>query len=163
MLRHRPCVPYGTYCSIFSHQPCIPDIDYPIGQTLQLTIVSRTEDTTSDMPAGEKPGDRSPHDLNTIRDVFSALRGCWIPPERDVARSGTQITLRFSFNSHGGLISEPRRTYVTADTPSDVREIYWNAATAALKRCTPLQFTDGLGGALAGRPFAIRFVDERSF
>jgi len=95
--------------------------------------------------------------------VFSALRGCWIPPERDVARSGTQITLRFSFNSRGRLISEPRRTYVTADTPSDVRETYWNAATAALKRCTPLQFTDGLGGALAGRPFAIRFVDERSF
>jgi len=163
VLGHRPCVPYGTYCSIFSHQPCIPDIDYPIGQTLQLTIVSRTEDTTSDMPAGEKPGARSPHDLNTIRDVFSALRGCWIPPERDVARSGTQITLRFSFNSHGGLISEPRTTYVTADTPPDVRETCWNAATAALKRCTPLQFTDGLGGPLAGRPFAIRFVDERSF
>ena len=163
VLGRRPCVPYGTYCSIFSHQPCIPDIDYPIGQTLQLTIVSRTEDTTSDMPAGEKPGDRSPHDLKTITDVFSALRGCWIPPERDVARSGTQITLRFSFNSHGGLISEPRTTYVTADTPPDVRETCWNAATAALKRCTPLQFTDGLGGALAGRPFAIRFVDERSF
>jgi hypothetical protein len=59
VLGHRPCVPYGTYCSIFSHQPCIPDIDYPIGQTLQLTIVSRTEDTTSDMPAGEKPGDHA--------------------------------------------------------------------------------------------------------
>jgi hypothetical protein len=163
VLGHRPCIPYGTYCSIFSRQPCIPDIDYPIGQTLQLTIVSRTEDGTSDAPAEEKSVDRSPRNLNTIRDVFSALRGCWIPPEKDVARSGTQITLRFSFNSHGGMISEPRTTYVSADTTADVREIYWNAATAALKRCTPLQFTDGLGGALAGRPFAVRFVDNRSF
>lgn len=159
VLGHRPCIPYGTYCSIFSRQPCIPDIDYPIGQTLQLTIVSQTEEG----PVEEKSADGSSHDLNTIRDVFSALRACWVPPEKDAARTGTQITLRFSFNSHGGIISEPKTTYVTADTPSDVRETYWNAATAALKRCTPLQFTVGLGGALAGRPFAIRFVDNRSF
>jgi hypothetical protein len=51
VLGHRPCIPYGAYCSIFSRQPWIPDIDYPIGQTLQLTILSRTEDSTSDVPA----------------------------------------------------------------------------------------------------------------
>ncbi|MGA7335048.1 MAG: hypothetical protein WBX77_25435 [Pseudolabrys sp.] len=130
---------------------------------MQLTIVSRTEDDKPDAPAEKDPADRSPRDLNTIRDVFSALRACWVPPEKDAARSGTQITLRLSFNSHGGIIAEPRTTYVTTDTPPDVRQIYWNAATAALKRCTPLQFTDGLGGALAGRQFAIRFVDDRSF
>ena len=163
VLGHCPRIPYGTYCSIFSHSPCIPDIDYPIGQTLQLTIVSRTEDDKPDAPAEKDPADRSPRDLNTIRDVFSALRARWVPPEKDAARSDTQITLRLSFNSHGGIIAKPRTTYVTTDTPPDVRQIYWNAATAALKRCTPLQFTDGLGGALAGRPFAIRFVDDRSF
>jgi hypothetical protein len=162
VLGHRPCIPYGTYCSVFSLHPCLPDIDYPIGQTLQLTIVSRAEDGKSDAPAEDKSADRAQHDLNTIRDVFSALRACWVPPEKDVARPGTQITLRLSFNSHGEIISEPRTTYVTTDTPPDVRQVYWNAATAALKRCTPLQFTDGLGGALAGRPFAIRFVDDRS-
>ena len=27
--------------------------------------------------------------------------------------------------------------------------------------CKPLKFTDGLGGALAGRPIAIRYVDNR--
>jgi hypothetical protein len=36
-----------------------------------------------------------------------------------------------------------------------------HAITAALERCTPLPFTDGLGGAVAGRPIAIRFVDNR--
>jgi hypothetical protein len=162
VLSHRPCVPYGTYCSIFSHHPCLPDIDFPIGQTLQLTIVSQAEGK-SDVTTEEKSADHSPRDLNTIRDVFSALRMCWVPPDKDVARPGTQITLRLSFNSHGGIISEPRTTYVSADTPADVRQVYWDAATAALKRCTPLQFTEGLGGALAGRPFAIRFVDDRSF
>jgi hypothetical protein len=155
VLGHRPCIPYGTYCSVFSHRPCLPDIDYPIGETLQLTIVSRGDKSDA--------SEQLPHDLNTIREVFSALRTCWVPPEKEVARSGTQITLRLSFNSHGGMISEPRITYLTADTPSDVREVYWNAANAAVKRCTPLQFTGGLGGAIAGRPFAIRFVDDRSF
>ena len=163
VLGHRPCVPYGTYCSIFSHHPCLPDIDYPIGQTLQLTIESRADSDTPDAPAERNTAGHLPRDLNTIRDVFSALRTCWVPPEKDVARSGTQITLRLSFNSHGGIIAEPRTTYVSPDTPPDVRQVYWDAATAALKRCTPLQFTDGLGGALAGRPFAIRFVDDRSF
>src|SRR5215813_11671875 len=163
VLGHRPCIPYGTYCSIFSHHPCLPDIDFPIGQTLQLTIASGTDGNTPDAPAERNTAGSLPRDLNTIRDVFSALRTCWVPPEKDVARSGTQITLRLSFNSHGGLISEPRTTYVTPDTPPDVRQVYWDAATAALKRCTPLQFTDGLGGALAGRPFAIRFIDNRSF
>src|SRR5262245_47049963 len=131
VLGHRPCIPYGTYCSVFSHHPCIPDIDYPIGQTLQLTIVSRTEDDKSDASSEEKSADRSPRDLNNIRDVFSALRACWVQPEKDVARSGTQITLRLSLNSHGGIISEPRTTYVTPDTLPDVRQIYWDAATGA--------------------------------
>jgi hypothetical protein len=43
-----------------------------------------------------------------------------------------------------------------------VRRTYLDAITASLKRCTPLPFTPGLGGALAGRPIAIRFIDDRS-
>jgi hypothetical protein len=160
---HRPCIPYGTFCSVFSHHPCLPDIDYPIGQDLQLTIASRAEGDAANASAEKNIAGNLPHDLNTIRDVFSALRACWVPPAKDVARSGMQMTLRLSFNSHGRMISEPRATYVTPGIPPDVRRVYWDAATAAFKRCTPLQFTDGLGGALAGRPFAIRFVDDRSF
>jgi hypothetical protein len=33
---------------------------------------------------------------------------------------------------------------------------------AALARCTPLHFTEGMSGAVAGRPIAIRFVDNRT-
>ena len=36
-----------------------------------------------------------------------------------------------------------------------------NAINASLKACLPLKFTGGLGGALAGRPIAIRYVDNR--
>jgi hypothetical protein len=30
-----------------------------------------------------------------------------------------------------------------------------------LKRCAPLPFTQSLGGAVAGRPFIVRFIDNR--
>ena len=32
----------------------------------------------------------------------------------------------------------------------------------ALQRCTPLPFTEGLGGAVAGRPFAIQFQNPET-
>ena len=38
VLANEPCAPYT--CSVFNHGPCIPEIDYPIGQNLQLTIQS---------------------------------------------------------------------------------------------------------------------------
>ena len=38
---------------------------------------------------------------------------------------------------------------------------YLKAINASLQACQPLKFTGGLGGALAGRPIAIRYVDNR--
>jgi hypothetical protein len=52
-------------------------------------------------------------------------------------------------------------TYATAGVPPDVRETYLKAINASLDACAPLKFTGGLGGALAGRPIAIRYVDNR--
>ena len=52
-------------------------------------------------------------------------------------------------------------TYASHDAPADVRSVYRDAIDAALKRCSPLHFSKGMGGAVAGRPIAIRFVDDR--
>jgi hypothetical protein len=43
-----------------------------------------------------------------------------------------------------------------------LRGVYREAIDAALQRCTPLHFSAGMAGAVAGRPIAIRFVDERT-
>jgi hypothetical protein len=53
-------------------------------------------------------------------------------------------------------------TYASPDAPPAARNIYHDAIMAALERCTPLPFTPGLGGAIAGRPIAIRYVDDRN-
>ena len=152
VLDGRPCTP--SYCSPLEPGPCIPEIDYPYGQNLQLTIESVPSD--ADRAKYRKPG----HDLDTIGDLFAELRSCWSPPS-DKARAGMQMSVRFSFNKAGGLIGPPRLTYATAGVPSEIRTSYLDAINASLNACLPLKFTSGLAGALAGRPIAIRYVDNR--
>ncbi|MDA9430929.1 hypothetical protein [Bradyrhizobium sp. CCBAU 51627] len=147
-----PCTP--SYCSPLEPGPCIPEIDYPYGQNLQLTI--QTVPSEADRAKYRRPD----HDLDTIGDLFAELRSCWSPPP-DNARAGMQVSVRFSFNRTGGLIGPLRLTYATAGVSADTRATYLNAINSSLNACLPLKFTAGLGGALAGRPIAIRYVDNR--
>jgi hypothetical protein len=173
VLSGHPCHP--SFCGVFHRGPCFPYYEPPFGQTLQLTIVS----TDDNDPTGKNTGDADKsgeevnkksenaenpddHTLNTIRDMFAALRSCWVPPPKDEARHGMEYTVRFAFKRDGEMIAPPRMTYASHDASIDVRNIYRGAIDAALKRCTPLHFTEGMGGAVAGRPIAIRFVDERT-
>jgi hypothetical protein len=153
VLKRRPCTP--TFCSVFNPGPCIPEIFYPYGQNLQLTIES--------VPSREEAAKyaRPDHELDTIGDLFAALRSCWRPPPADAARQGMQMSVRFSFKRSGEVIGAPRLTYATAGVSAKVRATYLKAIGASLQACEPLKFTGGLGGALAGRPIAIRYVDNR--
>ena len=153
VLDGQPCTP--SFCSVFNDGPCIPEIDYPYGQNLQLTI----ETVPSQDQAAKYH--RPDHDLDTIGDLFAALRSCWSPPPADIAREGMQMSVRFSFKRSGEIIAVPRLTYATAGAPADTRATYLKAINASLQACQPLKFTSGLGGALAGRPIAIRYVDNR--
>jgi len=153
VLSHHPCTP--SFCSVFNRGPCIPEIDYPYGENLQLTI-----ETVPPHDAAAKY-QKPDHDLNTIGDLFAALRSCWTPPPADTAREGMQISVRFSFKRSGELIGPPRMTFATAGAPADVRDTYLKAINSSLDGCLPLKFTGGLGGSLAGRPIAIRYVDNR--
>src|SRR6185503_16805903 len=64
-------------CSVLNDGPCIPEIDYPYGQNLQLTI--ETVPPQDQAAKYRKPD----HDLDTIGDLFAALRSCWSPPPAD--------------------------------------------------------------------------------
>jgi hypothetical protein len=167
-----PCHP--SFCGVFEHGPCLPYEQPTLPETLRLTIVSTDDDPNGNKPgiemlnnedgnwsgdAAEQPRDS---DLNSIRAMFAALRDCWVPPPKDAARHGMEYTIRFAFKRDGEMIGPPRMTYSSHDAPAEVRDRYRSAIDAALKRCTPLHFTDGMGGAVAGRPIAIRFVDDRT-
>src|SRR5438132_2318241 len=130
VLDNRPCTP--SYCSVFNHGPCIPEIDYPIGQNLQLTIQSVPP--RDDAAKYQKPD----HDLDNIGDLFAALRSCWSPPPPDDAREGMQMSVLFSFRRSGEIISTPRVTFSTREAPQQTRDLYRNAIQASLNACVPL-------------------------
>ena len=153
VLTGRPCTP--SFCGVFNHGPCIPEFDYPIGENLQLTILSRPNQ--KDAAKYQKPD----HDLDTISDLFAMLRACWTPPDPAEAHEGMQMSVTFSFKRDGEIIAPPRVTYVMAGSPQGSREIYRRAINEALERCTPFPLSKGLGGAIAGRPIMIRYVDNR--
>lgn len=153
VLDGQPCTP--SFCSVFNDGPCIPEIDYPTGQNLQLTIETVP-------PKDQAARYRRPdHDLDSIGDLFATLRSCWTPPPVDSAREGMQMSVRFSFKRTGEIIGAPRLTFSTAGVTADTRATYLKAINASLQACMPLKFTGTLGGALAGRPIAIRYVDNR--
>jgi hypothetical protein len=154
VLSGKPCTP--SYCSVFNHGPCIPELNYPIGENLQLTIQSAPP--SDDAAKYQKPD----HDLDTIGDLFAALRACWSPPPSDSAREGMQMSVLFSFRKSGTTIAPPRLTYATPGAPADTRNTYLKAIDSSLGGCTPLTFTKGLGDAIAGRPIMIRYVDNRT-
>jgi len=153
VLDGQPCTPY--FCSVFNHGPCIPEIDYPYGENLQLTV--QTVPPKDDAAKYVKPD----HDLDNIGDLFAALRSCWTPPPADTARAGMQMSVRFSFKRSGEIIGAPQLTFATKDVPADTRVTYLKAINSSLDACVPLKFSGGLGGAIAGRPIAIRYVDNR--
>lgn len=157
---------YPTVCSVFRREPCVPAVQF-FGDTLQLTITSdasgdaATRPEAAAGPDNDSTGGDGEHKVDTIRDMFDALRTCWVPPPQEQALAGMQMSVRFSFKRDGEIIDKPRVTYASPDAPSERRDVYRDAITSALDHCTPLPFTDGLGGALAGHPIAIRFIDNR--
>jgi hypothetical protein len=97
--------------------------------------------------------------LDSIKDVIMRLQQCWQPPQR---AKPLDITVIVSFNRAGAILGRPRVTYETEGASDDDRLAYRVAAMEALQRCTPLPFSEGLGGAVAGRPFAVRFWTRKT-
>jgi hypothetical protein len=170
VLSGRPCHP--SFCGVFHRGPCMPYYEPPFSEDLRLTIVSSDDEPAGDNAGAAKSdqtGDQAgsenetadEHPLDSISAMFAALRACWVPPPKDEARHGMEYTIRFAFKRDGEIVAPPRVTYASHDAPADVRDVYRDAVNAALKRCTPLHFSDGMGGAVAGRPITIRFVDDR--
>jgi hypothetical protein len=153
LLAGKPCTP--STCSVFHHGRCFPDIDYPYSENLQVTIQSQP--SQHEATRYRKPD----HDLNTIGDLFAALRSCWSPPPAHAAREGMQMSVLFSFRKSGSIIAPPRVTFATRGSAADTRNEYLKTINASLSGCAPFKFTAGLGGAIAGRPIMVRYVENR--
>ena len=97
-----------------------------------------------------------PVQLDTLKDIFVRLHSCWKPPPLSQANP-IDITVVVSFNREGAILGHPRITYESDHASENDRLKYRIAVMETLQRCTPLPFTEGLGGAVAGRPLAVPF------
>jgi hypothetical protein len=98
--------------------------------------------------------------LDTLKDVFARLHSCWKPPPASRANP-IDITVVVSFNREGAILGHPKITYESEQATDNDRLLYRIAVMETLQRCTPLPFSEGLGGAVAGRLFAVPFRNRK--
>jgi hypothetical protein len=135
--------------------------DFWIGEDFRATIYSAGTHGHPEISDENDANSLKPK-LHTVVAIFNELRRCWVPPRSSDAEPGMEITVRFSFKRNGDILAQPRTTYTKAGASSGTRAMYFNAITAALNRCTPMNFSKGLAATIPGHPFAIRFVDNRT-
>jgi len=92
---------------------------------------------------------------NTLRDLSAALHRCLVIPP---GPAGSTLTIRFSLRRDGAVLGKPQITFAKLTGDAAEQRRFADAVAAAFDRCLPVAITDGLGGAIAGRPLSIRFV-----
>ena len=105
------------------------------------------------------PGAAPSGTISSARAVADYLAACWTPP--DDGDSSPEVSLRLSFSRSGAVLGGPRVTYIKAGEGDSAGERVRASILAAVGGCAPLPFTADLGSAIAGQPFAIRFVALR--
>ena len=100
--------------------------------------------------------------VDNIRDLTRALRGCWSPPPIDNAVGPVDVTFQVSFKRSGELFGKPKFVTFVQKVPTELRQRYHQAVAEALDLCQKMPFTDTMGGAVAGRPFRVNFLDRRN-
>jgi len=150
VFRRQPFTPY--FCGVFSPPGCIPEIFYPLNRVPVLKVEGHV--------GPSEPLDRD-HPADRLDEIGPLLSKCLELPPDDEVRAGMQVTLKLAFKRDGELLAEPRFTYTTHEAPAEVKAAYRDAAINMLKRCTPLPISEGLGKAIAGRPFVIPIIETR--
>ena len=97
-----------------------------------------------------------PARVDNIREAYARIGRCWKPPPASRANA-IDITVIVSFTRSGEILGRPKVTYESAEATDNDRLMYRVAVMETLQRCTPMPFTEGMAGAIAGRPFTIQF------
>jgi len=105
--------------------------------------------------------------VDRLDQIGPALRRCWRPPSLDAQSGGASASVRFSLRRDGTLFGQPRVTWEMRRAPPGLRERFSDSLMRAVRDCTPMRLSPGLGGSIAGRPITIRFfgrvpTNERS-
>ena len=110
----------------------------------------------------ENPRARRPErPVNDLVQIQATLADCWKFPPVDEGRSPVDVIFELSFKRSGELFGKPRVVRFSREVSQAERERFHLAVVEAVDRCSPMPFTDSMGGAIAGRVLRIRFIDSR--
>jgi hypothetical protein len=137
---HSPPLPYPEVLH--------PEDPLPLPEGFTITIVKKDAPAVSADATIDKP-----------RDVANRLATCWTPPEAH-GSDPREVTIRASFSRSGVVLGEPRITYANGGPAEGARAAVIDSIRKAVSTCGPLRFTASLGKAIAGYPFAIRFIAD---
>jgi hypothetical protein len=94
---------------------------------------------------------------NTLREIYTALGEC-VKSAR-AGLPGSELTILFSLK-RDGLLGKPRISHAKLLGDSSAQMAFVANVLAAFDKCLPLSITEGLGGAVAGRPMSFRVVSH---
>jgi hypothetical protein len=95
---------------------------------------------------------------NSLHDLWQALDACARRAKVAPEVAGSEITVLFTLKRNGSLLGKPRITYSRLIGDVVDQQAFVAASLSAIAGCFPLPMTDGLGGAIAGRPIRFRLV-----
>jgi hypothetical protein len=117
-----------------------------------------TIDIEGNNPEPQRPAGR----VNTLQDISKAVHGCWRFPPVDQGRQPVDVIFQVSFKRSGELFGKPRVVKFSREVSPQERERFYLAVVEAIDCCSPMPFTESMGGAIAGRTLHFRLIDSRN-
>jgi hypothetical protein len=97
---------------------------------------------------------------STLDGMWQLLGACAQSVGGPAASAGSEVTLLFSIKRDGSLQGQPRITHSKLVGDDETQKAFLSDVLRSVARCFPLSITDGLGGAVAGRPLRIRVMNR---
>jgi hypothetical protein len=94
---------------------------------------------------------------NSLRELYAAMGDCVKAP---AGLPGSEVTIVFSLKRNGALLGKPRISHAKLLGDANDQTGFVGGVLAAFDRCLPVSITEGLGGAIAGRPMRFRVVSR---
>jgi hypothetical protein len=98
--------------------------------------------------------------VHNLEEMAKAWDACMRPLAVPDHYPGMRITARLGLDARGKPLGPPQFTYVTPRAPERIKIEYKTAILDALKRCTPIPFSNKLGATIAGVPLVLSFDEH---
>ena len=97
---------------------------------------------------------------STLDGMWQLLGACAQSVRGPEGSAGSEVTVLFSIKRDGNLQGQPRITHSKLVGDDAAQREFLAGALSGVAHCFPLAITDGLGGAVAGRPLRLRVMSR---